>query len=120
MGWSGFVCSISLDMLVKEKKKTNLRVGNYRSALTVRAHTSPELPGTEFCLTGFEDPGVQLPEAIITWVAVRGMPEFMLSLRAACLKLRKERENSPSWGRQEDNFGQIHQLRQQQQHAAYA
>jgi len=99
-----------------------VRVGNYRSALTVRAHTSPELPGTEFCLTGFEDPGVQLPEAIITWVAVRGMPEFMLALRAACLKLRKERENSPSWGRQEDNFGQIHQLRQQQQqqHAAYA
>ena len=78
------------------------------------------------------------------------MPEFMLALRAACLKLRKERENSPrytnpivvfwmpkesffiiedcplfsmlflSWGRQEDNFGQIHQLRQQQQHAAYA
>ena len=44
------------------------QVGNYRSALTVRPHTNPELPGTEFCLTGFEDPGVQLPETIITWV----------------------------------------------------
>ena len=49
-------------------KSPCFQVGNYRSALTVRAHTSPELPGTEFCLTGFEDPGVQLPEAIITWV----------------------------------------------------
>ena len=45
-------------------------MGNYRSALTVRAHTAPELPGTEFCLTGFEDPGVQLPETIITWVSI--------------------------------------------------
>ena len=45
-------------------------MGNYRSALTVRAHTTPELPGTEFCLTGFEDPGVQLPETIITWVSI--------------------------------------------------
>jgi len=30
---------------------------------------------------GFENPGVQLPESIITWVAIRGMPEFMLNLR---------------------------------------
>ena len=45
-------------------------MGNYRSALTVRPHTAPELPGTEFCLTGFEDPGVQLPETIITWVSI--------------------------------------------------
>ena len=30
---------------------------------------------------GFENPGVQLPESIITWVAIRGMPEFMMNLR---------------------------------------
>ena len=49
-------------------------------------------PGLEFCLTGYENPGLQLPESVITYVAVRGMPEFMINLRAACLKLR-ERQN---------------------------
>ena len=39
------------------------------------------------CLA-FEDPGVALPDAIINWVAVRAMPEFMTNLRVACLKLR--------------------------------
>ena len=29
-----------------------------------------------------------MPEAIINWVAVRAMPEFMTNLRVACLKLR--------------------------------
>ena len=37
---------------------------------------------------------MQLPESIITWVAVRGMPEFMMNLRAACIKLREEKESS--------------------------
>ena len=32
-------------------------------------------------LSGFENPGVALPESIITWVAIRGMPEFMQNLR---------------------------------------
>merc|ERR1712113_637557 len=99
-------------------KRKVWRVKDYTSIMTIRPHTSSDKPGLEFCITGFENPGVQLPEAIITWVAIRGMPEFMMSLRAACLKLRKERENSPSWGRQEDNFGQIHQIRQQQQQYA--
>ena len=158
------------------------QVGNYRSALTVRPHTNPELPGTEFCLTGFEDPGVQLPETIITWVrswfsicigclyqyfccspsiidqitsrsqweecqnsclhwgqlawswerrgkTAPGKLSWWLTL---CITVKQtpkiflEYSHAPlfstfppSWGRQEDNFGQIHQLRQQQ-HAAYA
>merc|ERR1719209_1045165 len=96
-----------------------VRVTDYRSVLTVRPHTSPTSPGTEFCLTGFEDSGIQLPETIVTWVAVRGMPEFMVGLRAACLRLRREREErGGSWGRQEDNFGQLHQFRHQQRQYA--
>ena len=31
--------------------------------------------------TAYENPGVQLPESIITWVAIRGMPEYMNNLR---------------------------------------
>lgn len=93
-----------------------VRVSEYQSVLTVRPRASPDRPGLEFCLTGCENPGVSLPEAIVTWVAIRGMPEFMQSLRAACHRLRKEREDySGSWGRQEDNFGQLHQRQ-----AAYA
>lgn len=158
------------------------QVGNYRSALTVRPHTNPELPGTEFCLTGFEDPGVQLPETIITWVwswfslcvgclyqyfccspsiidqiisrsqwegcqnscllwgqlawswerrgkTAQGKLSWSLTLSITVKQTPKiflEFSHAPlfstflpSWGRQEDNFGQIHQLRQQQ-HAAYA
>ena len=142
-------------------------MGNYRSALTVRAHTSPELPGTEFCLTGFEDPGVQLPEAIITWVCYfdlehchalyhvlsltlifhpRSQSEECLSSCCPseqhawnCARKEKTVRGNPitpsfsrhkgwisifsqfpsSWGRQEDNFGQIHQIRQQQQQYAW-
>lgn len=52
-------------------------------------------PGLEFCLTGYENPGLQLPESIITWVAVRGMPEFMINLRAACIKLRQQNTLPP-------------------------
>ena len=64
------VVRVSIMQLQLDKYKRLLQVGNYRSALTVRPHTAPELPGTEFCLTGFEDPGVQLPETIITWVFI--------------------------------------------------
>ena len=46
-------------------------------------------PGLEFSLTAFENPGLRLPSSITTWVAIRGMPEFMNNLRKACLELRK-------------------------------
>ncbi|XP_023333112.1 uncharacterized protein LOC111704944 isoform X2 [Eurytemora carolleeae] len=69
-------------------KRKCLRVEDYNSVLTVKPFTKPDQLGIEFCLTGFENPGVQLPESIITWVAIRGMPEFMLNLRNACIKIR--------------------------------
>merc|ERR1711913_221704 len=69
-------------------------VKDYFSTLIVKPHTTRDQPGLEFCLTGFENPGLQLPESIITWVAVRGMPEFMMNLRAACIKLREEKAAS--------------------------
>lgn len=95
-----------------------VRVNDYTSILTVKPDESADRAGIKFCLTGFENPGVALPETIITWVAIRGMPEFMLNLRAACHRLRREREDcSGSFGRQEDNFGQIQQRRAA---AAYA
>jgi len=56
--------------------------------MAVRPTHHPDKPGIEFSLTAFEDPGVALPESIISFVAVRTMPEFMTNLRAACIKLR--------------------------------
>jgi len=79
-------------------KKKTWRVQDYFSVLVVKPHTTSDKPGLEFCLTGFENPGLQLPESIITYVAMRGMPEFMINLRAACLKLRESQ--TP---RKEDN-----------------
>jgi len=70
-------------------KRKCLRVSDYDSVLTVQPFDKPDQLGMEFSLTGFENPGVQLPEAIITYVAIRGMPEFMQNLRAACIKMRK-------------------------------
>lgn len=68
--------------------KKNWRVQDYQSVMAVRPTNHPDKPGVEFSLTAFEDPGVALPESIISFVAVRTMPEFMTNLRAACLKLR--------------------------------
>ena len=36
----------------------------------------------------FQDPGVSLPSSITTWVAIRGMPDYMANLRRACFELR--------------------------------
>jgi len=68
--------------------KKNWRVQDYQSVMAVRPTHHPDKPGIEFSLTAFEDPGVALPESIISFVAVRTMPEFMTNLRAACIKLR--------------------------------
>lgn len=67
------------------------RVKDYWSIMTIKPVSSPDQLGVEFCLTGYENPGVRLPESIVTWVAIRGMPEFMENLRTACLKMRKEK-----------------------------
>jgi len=89
-------------------KRKVWRVKDYKSIMTIRPHTSSDKPGLEFSITGFENPGVQLPEAIITWVAIRGMPEFMMNLREACIKLRKDQQlqsvKDASKSNYQDNF----------------
>lgn len=80
------------------KNRSAVRVEDYESMLVVKAHSSPSNLGMEFVLTGFENPGLKLPEAIVTLVAVRLMPEFMINLRKTCIKLRKEREATSSSG----------------------
>ena len=49
-------------------RRKTVRVTDYTSVLAIRPHTTSDQTGLEFCLTGFENAGVQLPETIITWV----------------------------------------------------
>jgi len=85
------VMSCSTDHSNCPTKKKNWRVQDYWSVMTIKPFSTPDKVGMEFSLTGFENPGVRLPEKIITWVAIRGMPEFMDNMRSACVKLRKQR-----------------------------
>jgi len=78
------------------KKSKCFRIENYVSVMTVKPFTSGDQPGLEFSLTAFENPGVSLPTSITTWVAIRGMPEFMTNLRLACLERRKWMKNNNS------------------------
>jgi len=87
------VLSKSVDHPNCPSKKKTWRVQDYSSVLVIKPHTTSDQPGLEFSLTGYENPGLQLPESIITYVAVRGMPEFMMNLRVACLKLREQQRS---------------------------
>ena len=78
---------------MSRKKRIRKRLVRKKEANIVRECCSDQ-PGLEFCLTGYENPGLQLPESIITWVAHRGMPDFMMNLRSACLKLRGQDQRS--------------------------
>jgi len=71
------------------KKTKAFRVENYWSVLTIKPFTSGDQNGLEFSLTGFENPGISLPSAITTWIAIQGMPDFFTNLRKACLERRK-------------------------------
>lgn len=71
------------------EKSKNFRVKEYWSVLTIKPFSEFDEPGIEFCLTAFENPGVSLPSSVTTWVALRGMPDFMVNLRKACFEMRK-------------------------------
>ena len=75
------------------KKAKAVRVENYWAVMTIKPFTSADQPGIEFSLTAFENPGLSLPSSITTWVAIRGMPDFMSNLRKACLERRKWLKN---------------------------
>lgn len=71
------------------EKPKNFRVKDYWSVMVIKPFTNLNENGIEFSLTAFENPGLSLPSSITTWVAIRGMPEFMENLRKACFQMRK-------------------------------
>ena len=71
------------------EKVKNFRVKDYWSVMTIKPFKELDEMGIEFSLTAFENPGLSLPSSVTTWVAIRGMPEFMANLRTACFHMRK-------------------------------
>ncbi|XP_040564985.1 phosphatidylcholine transfer protein isoform X2 [Lepeophtheirus salmonis] len=67
------------------------RVDDYVSILTIQsvAGRNMDSKGLEFSLTAFENPGLSLPTSITNWVAMRGLPQYMLNMRRACLENSK-------------------------------
>lgn len=55
------------------------RVTTYWSYMVIRPYKEFHQPGIEFGLTYFDDPGVNIPSAVTSWVAMTGM-------RAVCLR----------------------------------
>lgn len=39
--------------------------------------------GIEFSLTYFDDPGINIPSAVTTWVAISGLPDYLCRMRDA-------------------------------------
>ncbi|XP_011645417.1 stAR-related lipid transfer protein 7, mitochondrial-like isoform X1 [Pogonomyrmex barbatus] len=59
------------------------RVKTYWSYMVIKPYTDFHEPGIEFGLTYFDDPGVAVPPAVTTWVALRGLPDFLVRMRQA-------------------------------------
>ena len=59
------------------------RVLHYWSCMVIRPFKDINEPGMEFCLTYFDDPGINLPLKMTTWVAMKAMPEFLVNLYSA-------------------------------------
>ncbi|XP_003692055.1 stAR-related lipid transfer protein 7, mitochondrial-like isoform X2 [Apis florea] len=74
------------------------RVTTYWSYMVIRPYTELHQPGIEFGLTYFDDPGVNIPSTITSWVTMTGLPDFLLRMRHASknyqnYKLTKENAN---------------------------
>ncbi|XP_076758579.1 stAR-related lipid transfer protein 7, mitochondrial isoform X2 [Xylocopa sonorina] len=81
------------------------RVTEHPSAPTkpgiYRPYTEFHQPGIEFGLTYFDDPGVNIPSAVTSWVAMSGLPDFLIRMRKASknyqsYKLMRENVNASS------------------------
>lgn len=71
-------------------KSDKYRIKNYWSYMVIKPNTSDfRKPGLQFGLTYYDNPGVNIPAAITTWVAMRAMPDFLNNLRAATTKYKE-------------------------------
>ncbi|XP_017765032.1 PREDICTED: stAR-related lipid transfer protein 7, mitochondrial-like isoform X2 [Eufriesea mexicana] len=64
-------------------KPGTYRVTTYWSYMVIKSYTELHQPGIEFGLTYFDDSGVNIPSAITAWVAMSGLPDFLIRMRQA-------------------------------------
>lgn len=64
-------------------KSDKHRVRDYWSYMVIKPYTEMDKPGIEFALAYYDNPGISIPTAVTTWVAIRAMPEFLARLRQA-------------------------------------
>lgn len=64
------------------------RIEDYWSCMVIKPYTEVDKPGLEFSLTYFDNPGVNVPSSVTTWVSMRAMPDFLQRLREATKKYR--------------------------------
>lgn len=70
------------------KYSEKYRIEDYFSCMVIKPYTEMDKPGLEFSLTYFDNPGVNLPSSITTWVAMKAMPDFLQRLREATKNYR--------------------------------
>ncbi|XP_077259626.1 stAR-related lipid transfer protein 7, mitochondrial isoform X1 [Temnothorax americanus] len=78
------------------------RVRTYWSHMVIKPYTEFHEPGIEFGLTYFDDPGVAVPSAVTAWVALRGLPDFLVRMRQASKDYQKYKlmkKNAPDSNR---------------------
>ncbi|XP_076241619.1 stAR-related lipid transfer protein 7, mitochondrial isoform X2 [Calliopsis andreniformis] len=73
------------------------RVTTYWSYMVIRPYKEFHQPGIEFGLTYFDDPGVNIPSAVTSWVAMTGLPNFLIRMREAS-------KNYQSYKRMKENL----------------
>ncbi|XP_030754646.1 stAR-related lipid transfer protein 7, mitochondrial-like [Sitophilus oryzae] len=70
------------------KYPDKFRVEEYWSCMVIKPYTDIKQPGIEFSLTYFDNPGVNIPSSVTTWVAKSAMPDFLAKLRNASKKYK--------------------------------
>ncbi|XP_023018293.1 stAR-related lipid transfer protein 7, mitochondrial [Leptinotarsa decemlineata] len=78
-----FIMSKSTEHPNFPKRPDKYRIEDYWSCMVIKPYEDMKKPGLEFSLTYFDNPGVNVPTSVTTWVATRAMPDFLDRLRDA-------------------------------------
>ncbi|KAK9728094.1 START domain [Popillia japonica] len=73
----------------RPESSAKYRVKDYFSHMVIRPHKDYNSPGVKFGLTYYDNPGVNIPSAVTSWVAYRAMPEFLNRLREAAREYQR-------------------------------
>ncbi|XP_051170998.1 stAR-related lipid transfer protein 7, mitochondrial isoform X2 [Leptopilina boulardi] len=69
------------------------RVKSYWSFMVIKPYKDINDFGIEFGLTYFDDPGMNIPSAVTSWVAMSGLPDYLCRMREATRNYKKYKEN---------------------------